>query len=1389
MFSSKRIIPVLVCLSFAISSKAQTICINEIMQSNLDCYYYKHDFPDSWIELYNPTDVDIDICDYGIGLTSSYSSAYRFSVHETIKAKGWLVIPCDKQGNKLSTDFRLQSTEAGEIYLFDASGKQIDMLSHPAMPSANIAYGCNKEGQDVWGWELNPTPGEANTGGHSTILLPDPTFSMTGRVMTSPTIVTISIPEGNWPSDTRIYVTTDGSEPTVNSTSATKHTFDVSQTTVIRAKLISAEALSRPSLTQSYIFHPRTTTLPIVSLVTNDSYLYGSEDGILSSALSSDGYANYLHTWRRPINAEYLGLEGDEPLFNQISETAVGGAYSREYDQKCLKLYANKRFGTKRYNGTLWAEKPAVTKSKSFMLRNGGNAFKRARINDAFAQCIFGRHIDVDYQAYAPAIVYINGVYKGEFGLRERSNEDYVEANYDGLEDVEMATHLSYRPSSDERNQTSFYKLYNLYRDSNSTYEQLAELMDVDNFMKTMIVEMFAENTDFPHNNVSMWRPATADGKWRWILKDLDYFAAKYNVPANFRMLKYLVGPVSKSDFEYKYVQDTNVKEGIKIYQKMMSFPEFREAFIDAFSTYLGDFLKPSVTLPMLESMKAEINPEIKETFKLYNLQISDYNSYMDSLRLHCRIRPSYIYREIAEFFSLGSVVPMTLSPNGAKVTINGIGLTEGDFDGAYYMNRELRLNSGANNVGWEMTIIGQGGDIAKKIEFAEPAVTLRLSDYSDCASVAFATYVFADSDFDQKLQELGIAAEDCKDWSDLSVIGIAEPEYAYVNITGIDNLPESKNDDLHAYLDFYDNAGNCFQKRVLLNQQGKSTPKVNLSVSFCEDEWIGDVTPLISFGDWVSQDEFHLKAFYPDGMRGTAEVAYQLYGEITQRENCYPKAFPVSLYVNGEFYGIMSWQLKKHRANMGLDKKTSAHVWLDGTLNDRQFFGGTINWTKFEVRNPKDLYNMDGTEYDGDNPQEPIDATSSAWIAGKAKMVRCAEAKQHIIDLSNYNAVLTALEQKGTDFEAMRAAIGEHFDVDELVNYMVFSLVSNNYDGFSKNWQWFTYDGVKWTVAPYDCDLTFGYNEEGMTLWPASQSSKNYDYRMSNVDTNGPMYWIRNYFWNDVKARYAELRENGVISDDNIMEKFDRWTSRIGADNYASEWARWTDSPIKMNEEENLDRVRKWIGDRIDLEDVYLGYKVEPATYDLSIGNAEWATICVPFSFQIPTNLDVYTISDISEDGKSLILDLEAETMANKPYLVHGQEGIYSLSGDLVVGSPSEPGYLCNGLLYGTLNDMYAPAGDYVLQNLNNQLGFYRVDSDDTVLITGNHAYLHIDSDRKMAAYRIQDARTTGIDHVGDANSPEMLYNVYGQRLTTPGFGLNILKLSNGSIKKILRK
>ena len=48
------------------SANAQLV-INELMQSNVECIMDDiHEFPDSWVELYNPTDEEINLGDYQI---------------------------------------------------------------------------------------------------------------------------------------------------------------------------------------------------------------------------------------------------------------------------------------------------------------------------------------------------------------------------------------------------------------------------------------------------------------------------------------------------------------------------------------------------------------------------------------------------------------------------------------------------------------------------------------------------------------------------------------------------------------------------------------------------------------------------------------------------------------------------------------------------------------------------------------------------------------------------------------------------------------------------------------------------------------------------------------------------------------------------------------------------------------------------------------------------------------------------------------------------------------------------------------------------------------------------------------------------------------------------
>ena len=53
----------------AIPAFGQSLVVNELMQSNVDVVFDKetHDFPDSWIELYNNGPIPVSLSEYQIG--------------------------------------------------------------------------------------------------------------------------------------------------------------------------------------------------------------------------------------------------------------------------------------------------------------------------------------------------------------------------------------------------------------------------------------------------------------------------------------------------------------------------------------------------------------------------------------------------------------------------------------------------------------------------------------------------------------------------------------------------------------------------------------------------------------------------------------------------------------------------------------------------------------------------------------------------------------------------------------------------------------------------------------------------------------------------------------------------------------------------------------------------------------------------------------------------------------------------------------------------------------------------------------------------------------------------------------------------------------------------
>jgi len=119
--------------------------------------------------------------------------------------------------------------------------------------------------------------------------------------------------------------------------------------------------------------------------------------------------------------------------------------------------------------------------------------------------------------------------------------------------------------------------------------------------------------------------------------------------------------------------------------------------------------------------------------------------------------------------------------------------------------------------------------------------------------------------------------------------------------------------------------------------------------------------------------------------------------------------------------------------------------------------------------------------------------------------------------------------------------------------------------------------------------------------------------------------------------------------------------------------------------------------------------------------------------------------------------------------------------SGIFVKGTPTV------GLLTGVYEDMPAPVGSYVMQIIDEKVGFYQVAQGEQPTVGANRCYLTApDSNVKAFFFNAEDA--TGINSAtlndkGQMINDNAIYNLAGQRIGRMQKGINIV---NG--KKILK-
>ena len=697
------------------------LVINEIMQSNIDCIMDDiNEYPDSWVELYNNGTSAEDLSNYKICDENDATKAYQLP-SKTINAKGFVIIYCDKEDNSLHTNFRLESGK-GALYLFK-NGELIDKLTWKKQPAPNIAYGRKTEGSEEWGYQKTPTPGATNCGTLVTNILGEPIFSEKGRVLASGSgkiNLQIYIPS-DAPTGTKIRVTYDGSEPTESSTVFTSGaTYSITSTKIIRAKLFCDGYMSPRSTTHSYIFHGRAVTLPVISIVTDNKNYYDKTIGIYYNGKGySSSQENYKYSWRRPVNFEYYEGAGTDAILNQLTETRLMGGGSRRSDISSQIIYANKRFGTKRLEHELFPEdRPGKTDFKSIILRNGGNDCDYTYMRDAMIQRTMANNCDIDFQAYHPAIIYFNGTYKGILNMRERSQEDNIYTNYDGLEDFDMVENWAEVKNGDMENINAFQTFIS---ETGHTKEEFDEWMETEEYMNYMIAGLYFSNVDWPGNNFMMWRSKTEDdelsAKWRFLMKDCEYSTGLYSQTAtnvNFNTVKWINEPGYQNANTW-----ANTSEKTRLFRRLMADDTFKEEFLSRSAIFMGDFLnKDYIDDNVLTPMYNTIKYEYPYHRKLINQWWPNFDDEVGKLRTWIGSRNDYFYKYLNEYYSWGAPTPITINTSIANdklkesdIMVNGVRLTRGTLNGKFWKGREISLESNYNGdaggkevIGWTVT-------------------------------------------------------------------------------------------------------------------------------------------------------------------------------------------------------------------------------------------------------------------------------------------------------------------------------------------------------------------------------------------------------------------------------------------------------------------------------------------------------------------------------------------------------------------------------------------------------------------------------------------------------------------------------------------------------------
>ncbi len=590
----------------------------------------------------------------------------------------------------LHANFKISKT--GEtVFLTNATNNLLDKKSTGNLEIDN-SIARVPDGSANWCLTDIPTPNASNNAtvcktGYATF----PIFSLIGGFYTGSRTLTLSTV---YPGGTIRY-TTDGSNVKETSTLYTGP-ITISSTQTIRARVFATNVIGSTTVTHTYFIN-LTCRMPVVSLTTDPANLYDYNSGIFADG---PGYtsanphfgANYWLDLEKDVTVEYY--ERDKSLQFQFNAgLAVTGGWSRAGGQKSLEIKLGDKYGLSNLNFSLQSLKPWNDKWNDFILHMAGNDRDICHMRDALMNRVLKPTFN-NYIAYEPCLLMLNGANWGIYYFRENDDHHWVEGNYgykpseiDFLKESYFYSGIEVKKGSD----SAFFAMYDYATTASPSdadyYSTISKMMDLQNMADYFIAETYYPNDDWMgggNNNLKLWRPKKGDGKFKYLIYDLE-FGLGYSGSVSNNMLA-----TARNPSPHNYNSD--------IFDAFTQNPTYKRYFINRYADLINTIFLPSNiqtnAYALRDSMKYDYHFQNQ---KWSGADSSQWISNIATMMTFANNRPAYARNFVQSEYGMTSQVNLTLqvSPAGAGVIqISTITPTSYPWNGVYFNGNPVTITA-----------------------------------------------------------------------------------------------------------------------------------------------------------------------------------------------------------------------------------------------------------------------------------------------------------------------------------------------------------------------------------------------------------------------------------------------------------------------------------------------------------------------------------------------------------------------------------------------------------------------------------------------------------------------------------------------------------------------